>query len=271
VPVEAGRLERWVAGFGERHPGVSATVWADRVLLRAPDGSSAELFAAFPPLDGLVASAPPADGRREAEPGALPPADGRRAARVEPLGTRGGSAWEQPFELAGTPPGQVAADPPLFGPGRISPGQAASALVANSGGVPVFRALLVRRGGYACVVVDGDRVSASKIGSRHVQGRTAAGGWSQQRFARRREGQAQVLVDSATEVAVRVLLPAGAGDALVTGGDRPLIEQVLADPRLEPLTRLRRGPHLDVGDPKAELVQDLPGVGRAIRITLDER
>src|SRR3954471_7401434 len=37
--------------------------------------------------------------------------------------------------------------------------------------------LLVRRGGYACAVVDDGRVTASKVGHRYVQGRTAAGGW----------------------------------------------------------------------------------------------
>jgi hypothetical protein len=257
VPVEAERLERWVAGFGQRHPGTRATVWADRVLLSAPDGSTAELFAPFPPLVGVVTEAlAETEGRRRAEP-----------LFTGPLLAEPGS-WE-PFELAGPPPGQVAPiDHPL---GRTDPAQAASALVANAHSVPGLRVLLIRRGGYACAVLTGATVTASKVGSRYVQGRTAAGGWSQQRYARRRDGQAQVLLDAATDVAVRILLPAGAGDALVTGGDRPLLEAVLADPRLQPLTRLRRGPHLEIGDPKADLVQALPTTARAIRITLGER
>src|SRR5262249_9520678 len=41
--------------------------------------------------------------------------------------------------------------------------------------------LLVRRGGFAAGVFEGARLAESKIGARHVQGRTKAGGWSQQR------------------------------------------------------------------------------------------
>ncbi|HEX5594766.1 MAG TPA: acVLRF1 family peptidyl-tRNA hydrolase, partial [Micromonosporaceae bacterium] len=46
--------------------------------------------------------------------------------------------------------------------------------------------LLARKGAVAAGVVDGDRLVESKVETRYVQGRTAAGGWSQQRFARRR-------------------------------------------------------------------------------------
>ena len=46
--------------------------------------------------------------------------------------------------------------------------------------------LLVRKGGFAVATVDGAEVSSSKVGQRHVHGRTKAGGQSQQRFARRR-------------------------------------------------------------------------------------
>ena len=56
--------------------------------------------------------------------------------------------------------------------------------------------ILVRRGGYAVGVVSGGKVSASKSGSRYVQSRSAAGGSSQQRFARRRENQANALTEA---------------------------------------------------------------------------
>ena len=52
--------------------------------------------------------------------------------------------------------------------------------------------LLVRKGGFAVARLAGSEVVASKVGQRHVQGRTKAGGQSQQRFARRRENQARV-------------------------------------------------------------------------------
>jgi hypothetical protein len=132
-------------------------------------------------------------------------------------------------------------------------------------------AVLVRRGGYACAVLDGDRVAASKVGTRYVQSRTAAGGWSQQRFARRRENQAAGLVGSVVEVSLRLLVPAAAGaQHLVTGGDRSLVEDVLADRRLAALAAVRRGPHLEIPDPKSDLVADLARRLRLVRIAITD-
>ncbi len=65
--------------------------------------------------------------------------------------------------------------------------------------------ILVRRGGYAVGLAHGDRLTAHKVGTRYVQSRTAAGGWSQQRFARRRANQADGLVGAVAEHAVRLL------------------------------------------------------------------
>jgi hypothetical protein len=127
--------------------------------------------------------------------------------------------------------------------------------------------LLVRRGGYACAAVDGGRVVASKVGSRYVQGRTAAGGWSQQRFARRREKQTDELAGATADVAARLLLDP-LPDAVATGGDRPLVDRVLADPRLHALAALPRGPHLQIGDPKAETVRALPDMLTRVTVAL---
>lgn len=135
--------------------------------------------------------------------------------------------------------------------------------------------LLVRRGGYAAGVFHGTRLVVSKVGSRHVQGRTAAGGQSQQRFARRREKQTREAFEAAADVAARVLLPhAGELDAVVTGGDRAAVDHVLADRRLAVLAALReRGgglPHLAVPDPKLVVLEATPATFRAIRISLSE-
>src|SRR5690606_5938548 len=100
--------------------------------------------------------------------------------------------------------------------------------------------LLARKSAVALGVVEGDRLVQSKVDSWYVQGRTAAGGQSQQRFARRRVNQAAAGVRRAADLAVTRLLPAAPGlAALVTGGDRPTVEAILADPRLAPLARLR--------------------------------
>jgi hypothetical protein len=132
----------------------------------------------------------------------------------------------------------------------------------------------VRRGGYACALVDTARtgaaaVTASKVGTRYVQSRTAAGGWSQQRFARRRDNQARDLTRAVADHAVRLLVPGPAG-WLVTGGDRPLVDAVLADPRLRALVALPRGPHLMIGDPRMNDVRAVPELVSSVRIDLVE-
>ena len=127
--------------------------------------------------------------------------------------------------------------------------------------------LLVRLGGYACGVFDGDRLAVSKVGSRPVHGRNAAGGQSQQRFARRREGQARVALQAAADTVARVLVPHAASlDAVVLGGERTAVDEVLADRRLEALRPLVTGRLLDVPDPRLKVLQTAPDLLRAVHI-----
>jgi Actinobacteria/chloroflexi VLRF1 release factor len=131
--------------------------------------------------------------------------------------------------------------------------------------------LLVRRGRWAVGVFDGPELVVSKVDARQVQGRTAAGGWSQQRFARRRGNQTDAVVAHAVETAVRVLLPHAASvEALFTGGDRGLVDDALADPRLAPLAALRREPALDVGEPTKAILLETPKQFRAVRVHITE-
>jgi hypothetical protein len=195
IEVGVARLDRWCAGFLERHgdTGLPAVRNGDALLLTAADGATARLVVGFPP----------------------------------------------PVELADL-----------------------AGFVGWAGRPRRSAVLLVRRGGYACAAVDtgltgSAAVTASKVGTRYVQSRTAAGGWSQQRFARRRDNQARELAAAAADVTVRLLLPWPA-EWLVTGGDRPLVDAVLADPRLAALRRLPHGPHLAIGDPRSDLVRSLP-------------
>ncbi|CCG05528.1 conserved protein of unknown function [Blastococcus saxobsidens DD2] len=131
--------------------------------------------------------------------------------------------------------------------------------------------LLVRRGRWAVGVFDGDQLVVSKVDARQVQGRTAAGGWSQQRFARRRANQTDAVVGHAVETAARVLLPHAEGlAALFTGGDRGLVDDVLADPRLRPLAALRRDDAVDVGEPTKAVLLETPKQFRAVAVTIVE-
>ncbi|MFP5219315.1 MAG: acVLRF1 family peptidyl-tRNA hydrolase [Actinomycetes bacterium] len=201
VDVAPERLERWVAGFGQRHGAPTATLAPDggSVVLEAPDGARAEVDLPFPPLA---------------------PDD------------------------------------------EVVPALVAHVLAPRRVGV-----LLVRLGGFACGVFAGDRLVVSKVGSRPVHGRSAAGGQSQQRFARRREGQARVALQAAADTTARVLVPHAASlDAVVVGGERTAVDAVLADRRLEPLRGLVGGRLLDVPDPRQAVLEQAPALYRAVRI-----
>jgi hypothetical protein len=131
--------------------------------------------------------------------------------------------------------------------------------------------LLVRRGRWAVGVFAGAQLDVSKVDSRQVQGRTAAGGWSQQRFARRRGNQTDAVVTATVDTTARVLLPhAPTLDALATGGDRGLVAEVLADPRLRALEALPRLVPLDVGEPMKAVLLETPAQFRAVRVHIVE-
>jgi hypothetical protein len=128
----------------------------------------------------------------------------------------------------------------------------------------VVGVLLVRLGGHAAGVFSGRRLVASKVGQRQVHGRHRAGGSSQQRFARRREGQARVALEAAADVAARVLLEYRRDlEVVVLGGDRRALAEVLEDPRLRPLAGLVTERVLDVPDPRLAVLQRTPDMFRA--------
>ena len=199
VTVAPERLDRWLAGFGDRHGEVSYDVTPTSVTVSAEDGSLAVVTVPFAPLSEL---------------------------------TRAG-------------------------------------LIAHVLGDHRLGVLLVRRGGYGAGVFAGGKLLDSKVGSRHVQGTTKAGGWSQQRYARRRDNQAREAFAAATEVAVRILAPAKL-EALVCGGDRRAIDTVLEDPRLKDLPGLVRPPFLGVPDPKQKVLEQAGADARAIRIEVTQ-
>jgi hypothetical protein len=114
-------------------------------------------------------------------------------------------------------------------------------------------------------------LTVSKVDSHYVQSRTAAGGWSQQRFARRRDNQAKAAAGDAAHLAVRLLLPAaGTLDALVTGGDRRTVETILADRRLAPLVPLVSDRFLDVPEPRHAVLEAAVAAAREVRIHITD-
>ena len=105
--------------------------------------------------------------------------------------------------------------------------------------------LLVRKGGFAVARLKGTQLVEHKIGQRHVQGRTKAGGQSQQRFARRRDNQARQAYEAAADHAARIL---GGVRLVVAGGDHAAVDAVLTDQRLSSVTVV--DPWLAVPDPR---------------------
>jgi hypothetical protein len=151
---------------------------------------------------------------------------------------------------------------------------AAEALAAHAAADRTVGVLLVRLGGYAAGVFSGSppRLVDSKTGSRPVHGRSAAGGWSQQRFARRRENQAATALRAAADAAAEVFGRYGPDqlDAVVLGGDKRSAAGLTGDARLEKYLAKATGRFLTVPDPRLAVLRDIPRAFLATRIRLTE-
>jgi hypothetical protein len=143
----------------------------------------------------------------------------------------------------------------------------ADALVAAVEVPARWGVLLVRKGGFAVARLAGAATEEHKIGQRHVQGRTKAGGQSQQRFARRRDNQARQAYEAAADHAARIL--AGPPLPVVAGGDRAAVDDVLTDPRLRHVHVV--GPWLAVPDPRRAVLDQAVGDATALRVEVVNR
>jgi Actinobacteria/chloroflexi VLRF1 release factor len=131
--------------------------------------------------------------------------------------------------------------------------------------------LLARKGAVAVGVADGPRLLTSKVDTHYVQGRTAAGGWSQQRFARRRDNQAKAAAADGAGIVTRVLLPqVRTLTAVVTGGDRAAVDAILAAPGLGPVADLRAERFLDVPEPRRAVLEAAIAQARAVRVLIKD-
>jgi peptide subunit release factor 1 (eRF1) len=162
--------------------------------------------------------------------------------------------------------------PPL--PGGVEgvrEGLAVGALVEQANRPRRIGLLLVRLGGHSLGIAEHGSVLLSRTDRHHVHGRSAAGGWSQQRFARRREGQARQALRAAAEDAVEVLLPRlPEVDAIVLGGDRRALDELRADRRLAPLFAAAASPVLDIGEPRRTVLEEAARRAIAVEIVVRE-
>ncbi len=232
VPPE--RLVSWIVTFARRHGGTAPA----RPVTRAESGAAVTFTAA----DGAAAECHP--------PFPPAPAGG-------PAGETGGRGVRARRVCAAA---EVRA--------------AAEALAAQAAADRTVGVLLVRLGGYAVGVFSGSppRLVSSKTGSRPVHGRSAAGGWSQHRFARRRENQAATALRAAADAAAEMFGRYGPDrlDAVVLGGDKRSAAGLRDDARLEKYLAKATGRFLTVPDPRLSVLRDIPRAFLAVRIRLTE-
>lgn len=165
-------------------------------------------------------------------------------------------------------PGLVVPGPPA---GEQAVAWAAMRMAEHAAAPRTVGVLLVRLGGFAAGVFQGSppQLVVSKTGSRLVHGRSAAGGWSQHRFARRRDNQAAAALRAAADTAVAVLGPFASDlHALVLGGDRRAVAGLRDDTRLAPLLDRAVDRFLTVPDPRLAVLRDAPRLYGSIRIWL---
>ncbi len=150
--------------------------------------------------------------------------------------------------------------PPLDPAARgTTPGFAPGPLLVHVERRRTVGVLLVRLGAHAAGVFRGAQLVESKVARRLVHGRHRAGGSSARRFERRRGEQARASLDAAADVAARVLLPRlGALDAVVLGGDRRALAEVLEDRRLRPLAERAEARVLEVAEPRLDVLRATP-------------
>jgi hypothetical protein len=155
--------------------------------------------------------------------------------------------------------------------------EVAEAVAAHARRPRTVGVLLVRLGGYAAGVFTGypPALADAKTGSRLVHGRSAAGGWSQHRFARRREKQVSEALQAAAGAAADVFGRRGARsgeklDAVVLGGDKRAMAELRQDPRLAPYLAIATDRFLTVPDPKRAVLEATPRLFLAVRIRLTE-
>ena len=153
-------------------------------------------------------------------------------------------------------------------------GDLLAAVVADARRERTVGALLVRRKAHGVGVFDGPRLRVGRHDSHYVQGRTKAGGWSQQRYARRRSHQADRAFAEAAEDAMDLLLPHLAElETLVLGGDGAAVRAVLETPGLEQLRTLAessRHPVYSVPDPNRGVLEGFGATFRAVPIRLNQ-
>lgn len=156
-----------------------------------------------------------------------------------------------------------------YGPMVVADREPVEALLDHVRGVGTLGVVLVRAGAYSIGACRDRVVLSSTTDRRYVQGRTAAGGQSQQRFARRRSNQRRESYASAADASARVLGPIVATlDGLLLAGDRAALSAVLADRRLAALAALPSRTFPDIPEPRRAVLADVAARSLDLEVTI---
>jgi peptide subunit release factor 1 (eRF1) len=128
--------------------------------------------------------------------------------------------------------------------------------------------VLLRLGRYLVAVFEGERVVSSKTDTRYVKGKHSAGGTSQLRYQRIREGQMRKLYDEVCGVVRAQFSPhARQLDYLLLGGERFTLNGLLkVCPYLEQYREIILGRRLNLRDPKHNTLEEVAGLLRQCRV-----
>jgi peptide subunit release factor 1 (eRF1) len=117
--------------------------------------------------------------------------------------------------------------------------------------------VLLRLGRYAVAVYQGRRLVSSRADARYVKGRHHAGGSSQKRFQRIREGQARKIYDKTCQAVHEQFTPYSRQlDYILLGGERfTLLGFLKVCPYLEQFQNIILGRRLNIRDPKHDTLE----------------
>lgn len=156
-----------------------------------------------------------------------------------------------------------------FGPMAIGRREPIEALLEHLATIGLLGLVLVRGGAHSIGTARNGVVLSSSTDRAYLQGRTAAGGWSQQRYARRRGNQLTAsLADSAATVE-RMLLPfVGRLGGLILAGDGSALRKVMAAPMLRPLVQLPARTFGDIPEPRRVVLDAVAARSLVVRIVV---
>ena len=128
--------------------------------------------------------------------------------------------------------------------------------------------VLVRLGRFSVALYEGSKLASSKTDSRYVKSKHHAGGTSQLRYTRVREGQMRRLYDKVCEAVRAQLTPVASQlDYVVLGGDKFTLNGCLkVCPALTALGAITLNRRLNIRDPKRDTLDQVGVMLRESRV-----